>query len=377
MIRLFLGLFLVGNLAAQVVSVDNESMPTARVKINSNFSYLDANKQGLDADLTALAALAATAGIVKRTGAGAFALATAGTDYVIPAGNVATATALAVNPTGCDAGEFVTDTAADGTLTCDTPTGTGDVSGPVSSTDQTVARFVSTGGDEIEGSGVVIDDSDNVTIPGNLIVEGTITVGDGTVAGELTAGELTANGANYISWLAPDTITNTLRLKFPNADPAAGQVLAFGPPTANVSVGSWFTVGRKFVQLVVFGFATTTATGDGKYYFDVPSELNGMNLVAVSGKVIAVGTTGTINIDLARCAVVATGAPCSGTVSDMLSTNLTIDSNEEKSSTAASAAVIDTANDDVSTLQTVRVDVDAVHTTPATGLILTLEFQLP
>lgn len=38
-------------------------------------------------------------------------------------GNVATATALAANPTACGAGDFVTDIAADGTLTCSTPGG--------------------------------------------------------------------------------------------------------------------------------------------------------------------------------------------------------------------------------------------------------------
>ncbi len=36
-------------------------------------------------------------------------------------GNVATATALAANPTACGGGDFVTDIAADGTLTCATP----------------------------------------------------------------------------------------------------------------------------------------------------------------------------------------------------------------------------------------------------------------
>jgi hypothetical protein len=45
--------------------------------------------------------------------------------FVRAGGNVATATALAANPTPCTAGQFVTDIAADGTLTCGTPTGTG------------------------------------------------------------------------------------------------------------------------------------------------------------------------------------------------------------------------------------------------------------
>ena len=131
------------------------------------------------------------------------------------------------------------------------------------------------------------------------------------------------------------------------------------------------------VELVVFDFATATSTGDGKYYLVIPSTLNGMNLVSVTGSVITVGTTNTTTVQLARCAVVATGSQCSGTVVDMLSTLLTIDSNENKSSTAAAAAVINTANDDVATDQVIRVDVDAISTTPATGLVVILGFQLP
>lgn len=42
-------------------------------------------------------------------------------------GNAATASALATDPTACTAGDFVTDVAADGTLTCDTPAGGGGI----------------------------------------------------------------------------------------------------------------------------------------------------------------------------------------------------------------------------------------------------------
>jgi hypothetical protein len=135
--------------------------------------------------------------------------------------------------------------------------------------------------------------------------------------------------------------------------------------------------GTRIVELPVLDWATDASTGDGKYYFTVPAELNGMNLVGVTAHVITVGTTNTINVDLARCATVATGSTGSGTVADMLSTNLTIDSNESKSATAATAAVIDTANDDVATDQVIRVDIDAVHTTPSKGLVVVLTFRLP
>jgi len=56
-------------------------------------------------------------------------------------GNIATATALAVNPTSCPGGQFVYDIAADGTLTCSVPTGSGDVSGPATHADAYVPQW--------------------------------------------------------------------------------------------------------------------------------------------------------------------------------------------------------------------------------------------
>ena len=54
---------------------------------------------------------------------------------------------------------------------------------------------------------------------------------------------------------------------------------------------------------------------------------------------------------------------------------LTIDSAETGSDTAATAAVINTSNDDLATNDVLRVDIDAVSTTPPQGLIVTLTVQ--
>ena len=133
--------------------------------------------------------------------------------------------------------------------------------------------------------------------------------------------------------------------------------------------------GRKVVQVVAFDFTTALATGDGAFYFSVPAEIGGMDLVNVEAHVITVSSSGTVDVDLARCAVVATGNTCSGTVVDMLSTNLIIDVNESKSSTGA-GATINTANDDVVEDQVIRVDVDGAGT-GTQGLIVWMEFELP
>lgn len=125
--------------------------------------------------------------------------------------------------------------------------------------------------------------------------------------------------------------------------------------------------GTKTAQITCFDYTTDTATGNGKGYFHIPASLNGMNLVAVHAEVITAGTTGTTDIQIHNLTQTA----------DMLSTVITIDSGETGSDTAATPAVIDTANDDVATNDLIRIDVDAVSTTAAKGLIVTCEFRLP
>lgn len=125
--------------------------------------------------------------------------------------------------------------------------------------------------------------------------------------------------------------------------------------------------GRRNLQMAVFDWTTDNATGDGKFYLHIDDTLDGMNLVYVHAEVITAGTTGTEDIQIYNVTQAA----------DMLSTKLTIDSGETGSDTAATPAVIDGANDDVAENDVLRVDIDAIHTTAAKGLILTLGFALP
>jgi hypothetical protein len=89
---------------------------------------------------------------------------------------------------------------------------------------------------EVKATGQWFVDHWNETT-GTLTVDA-ITSGDGTAAGEVILNELSASGSNYISLLAPDAITNTLRLQFPNADPS-DTVLSCAVPSANLSACSW------------------------------------------------------------------------------------------------------------------------------------------
>lgn len=124
---------------------------------------------------------------------------------------------------------------------------------------------------------------------------------------------------------------------------------------------------NKYVQFQLFAPTQNASVGDGRAYFKVPAGYNLHNLSAVTASVITAGTTGTLDIQIHNVTQAA----------DMLTTKLTIDSAETTSETAATAAVIDTANDDVATNDLIRVDIDAVHTTPSQGLILALTFNNP
>jgi len=126
---------------------------------------------------------------------------------------------------------------------------------------------------------------------------------------------------------------------------------------------------KAVIQVVAPG--SDTASGNGKFFLRVPEELNGFNLNSVAACVSTAGTaSGTTNVQLRR-----TRSACDV---DMLSTALTIDADGVDSSTAATPAVVDAAQDDVNTGDQINVDVDGLTTeTVAKGLVVQLGFVKP
>jgi len=130
-------------------------------------------------------------------------------------------------------------------------------------------------------------------------------------------------------------------------------------------------VGRS-ASIEVFAAATALAIGDGKRYFGpAPAFLAGFDLKKVTITVFAKSTAGLPTVQLARGR--QADAITAHAWVDMLLTAVTIDINEFSSLYATTAAVINTANDDVLEGDLFRVDVDAAGT-GATGLWLTAEF---
>lgn len=137
-----------------------------------------------------------------------------------------------------------------------------------------------------------------------------------------------------------------------------------GSRGATGSAGATGAPGANVIVIDVFPATCDVLTGDGRAYLPIPAALNGMNLTGVVATVVTAGTTGTTDIQICN----VTDAV------DMLSTKCTIDSGETSSLTAATAAVINTATDDVATGDMLRIDVDATSTTRAKGLFVTLTF---
>lgn len=187
---------------------------------------------------------------------------------------------------------------------------------------------------------------------------------------KITTGINDSSGNELIKVTATGSAVNELTLA--NAATGNSPVITMSGGDSNVGLdlkmkGAAYFRKPTVVGIQVFDAADNTATGDGKAFFRVPAELNGMNLTGVAASVYTAGTTGTLDIQFRN----------KTDSQDILSVKLTIDSGETDSSTAATAGVINPNYDDVVTGDILEIDVDAVHTTPAKGLFVELRFELP
>lgn len=180
----------------------------------------------------------------------------------------------------------------------------------------------------------------------NIATVGTVTSGDVTAV--VSAASTTLAGKAELATTAETTTgTDTGRVVTP--DGLAGSIY-----------------GRKTVVIKVLAEDTALATGNGKAYFTVPVDLNGMNLVDADIAVYTVSSSGTPTVQIHNLT----------DTTDMLSTAITVDTSEFNSYTAATPPVINTAADDVVTGDRLRIDVD-VAGTGTTGLDVILVFETP
>lgn len=131
----------------------------------------------------------------------------------------------------------------------------GDVVGPASSTDNAIARFDLTTGKLIQNSGVTIDDSNNLTLPGQA---------------DLRLAD--SDSSNWVAFQAPATVASNVTWTLPNADGSNGQALV----TNGTGTLSWATGASLATPLAVVGNATAGAE------IRLPEDTdNGSNYVAL------------------------------------------------------------------------------------------------
>lgn len=116
-------------------------------------------------------------------------------------------------------------------LLVDLSSGGGDVSGPGSSTDNAVVRWNGVGGTNIQNSGVILDDSNNLTGIAALTASGLVATATGLSLEEIGA------GTDIITLQAPVSIAASYTLTLPVDDGTNGQILT----TDGSGVLSWTT----------------------------------------------------------------------------------------------------------------------------------------
>lgn len=268
-------------------------------------------------------------GIVKGNGTSAFSAATAGTDYVEPGGALGTpSSGTATNLTGLPLSTGVTGLlpVANGGTGTATPAlvagtnvtisgtwpnqtinasgggGSGDVTGPASSTDNAVARFDSTTGKIIQNSGVVINDLGEVSVG----------VWKGTEVGLSYGGTGASSASQARGNILPSYAGN------------AGKVLA-------VNVGAtdaeWIAAGGSgtVTSVAVSGGTTGLTTSGGPITAAGTITLAGTLAVANGGTGVTT-STGSGNVVLSTSPTLVTpvlGTPASATLSNATGLPLT------------------------------------------------------
>lgn len=111
-----------------------------------------------------------------------------------------------------------------------------------------------------------------------------------------------------------------------------------------------------------YSAGVSPTVGNGAAQVTIPARMDGMNIVAVEAEFtgdVATGSTTTIMLHNATSAA------------DILTVALTIDSGERSSATAATAAVINEGEDDLTTGDLIRLDIDGIGSSAAgSGLVV-------
>lgn len=239
----------------------------------------------------------------------------------------------------------------------------GDVTGPVSSTDNAIVRWDGVGGSIIQDSGITIADGASGTLSGTNTGDQTITLtgdvtgsGTGSIATTITTPGAPSN-ATYITQtasggLSAEQALSALATGLVKNTTTTGVLSIAGAGTDYISP----TTETAIIQVACSDETTALTTGTAKVTFRMPKA---MTVTAVRGSLTTAQASGSIfTVDVNEGGV------------SILSTKLTIDNTELTSTTAATPPVISDSAlaDDAS----ITVDIDQVGDGSAKGLKVSL-----
>ena len=185
-----------------------------------------------------------------------------------------------------------------------TASGTGDVVGPASSTDNAFARFDSTTGKLLQNStGATLSDTGAAVFTGALDV-----LGNSTAGSNIKLYEDTDNGTNFVSLKAPNTIAADITFTLPSADGSASQVLqtngsgvlSFATAGGAVTLSNDTSTATNLYPLfaaATSGTASTIYTGNAKLLYKpstgelASSVINASNGIVVNSQTVSVSYT--------------------------------------------------------------------------------------
>jgi hypothetical protein len=205
-------------------------------------------------------------------------------------------------------------------------------------------NFIGTGGDEGDVKLQIIHDASGNAAHGYEFDLVSICNGGGGGGAAPTVTEFTDNTFRVL-----DEIDNTKEIAFQASSVPTGTTKTIIMADADVDLSD---VNTLTYAIKAIADDTALASGDGLAQFTLPNAFDGMDLIDVEVKVYTASTSGLPSFQFYNLTK----------TQDMLSTNLTIDANETDSSTATTAAVIDTGADDVSGRDVIRIDCDAEGT---------------
>jgi len=169
--------------------------------------------------------------------------------------------------------------------------GDGDVSGPGTTTDDAVVRFNGTNGSNLNNSGVIIDDSNNVTGVNSLAVTTNITASNITIAGSAStvgAVAFTSTGATVTGNLSVTGAVTASNITIVGSASTIGAV-AFTSTGATVTGGLTVTGAVTASNITIVGSASTLGA------ITVTTTSVGINTAAVTSGT-ALEVTGNVRI---------------------------------------------------------------------------------